>query len=415
MWELAALGVGLKVLAAGGAIQLGWQIYKRLPGPRYRLKMVEIFRKGGLYIIKRPLNGDKEIRIFPNVENVWQDDIKTVIVFSIPFGLEPSAFEEKAWLFRQGLGTNMEMVIEDRRGIITIYHTSLPGRYNYDFNKVKDAVRGMSVPVVVGQSATGLQVYDMAVYPHLLIAGETGSGKSSQLRSILTTLALTKTEHELEMYLCDLKRTEFFIFRNVRNVKRVATDYDGLMDVLYSVEAELKRRGELLDHAECVDLSEFNDKHPDAREPYIIVAIDEAALIKKDRQAMQVLGNISAIGRALGVFLILSMQRPDAEVIDGKLKNNLTVRMAFRCADGVNSRIIIDSDEAAKIKIDQKGRMVWKHEGLVPVQAPWLSPKQAKALLEPVRKSKEIKVEQVDDESEHVFGLLSENTPRGDW
>lgn len=72
---------------------------------------------------------------------------------------------------------------------------------------------------------------------------------------------------------------------------------------------------------------------------------------------------ISTIGRALGVYLILSMQRPDADVLDGKLKNNLTVRMAFRHADEINSRITIGSGEAAEIKQSEKGRMVLKLDG----------------------------------------------------
>lgn len=86
------------------------------------------------------------------------------------------------------------------------------------------------------------------------------------------------------------------------------------------------------------------------------------------------------------MFLILSMQRPDADVLDGKLKNNLTVRMAFRHADEINSRITLGSGEAAHIKQSQKGLMIHKLDGLRFVQAPHLDLKQARVLLEPYKR-----------------------------
>lgn len=95
---------------------------------------------------------------------------------------------------------------------------------------------------------------------------------------------------------------------------------------------------------------------------------------------------ISTIGRALGVYLILSMQRPDADVLDGELKNNLTVRMAFHHADEINSRITIGSGEAAEIKQSEKGRMVLKLDGCQFVQGPHLELEEARELLEPYKR-----------------------------
>jgi S-DNA-T family DNA segregation ATPase FtsK/SpoIIIE len=96
---------------------------------------------------------------------------------------------------------------------------------------------------------------------------------------------------------------------------------------------------------------------------------------------MELVEEVSAIGRCLGVFLILSMQRPDSKVLDGKLKNNLTVRMGFRCADLINSRII---GTPGSEKLKNQGRMVIKLPGfseLKEVQASFLYLDKAKDIL----------------------------------
>ncbi|GIP25040.1 hypothetical protein J23TS9_01700 [Paenibacillus sp. J23TS9] len=124
-------------------------------------------------------------------------------------------------------------------------------------------------------------------------------------------------------------------------------DASGLKRIVMKLRRELRARGDLLDRHE---VAHVNDLPEWERPPYIVLAVDEVALLKKEMDIMEGIDEISTIGRALGVFLILSMQRPDATVLDGKLKNNLTVRMAFRHADEINSRITIGSGEAAEIK-----------------------------------------------------------------
>jgi S-DNA-T family DNA segregation ATPase FtsK/SpoIIIE len=103
---------------------------------------------------------------------------------------------------------------------------------------------------------------------------------------------------------------------------------------------------------------------------------------------MELVEEISAIGRALGVFLILSMQRPDRKVLDGKLKNNLTVRMGFKCADLINSRII---GTPGSEKLKGKGRMLITlpiFSELKEIQAPFLTLDKAKEILKTYKTAK---------------------------
>jgi len=99
-------------------------------------------------------------------------------------------------------------------------------------------------------------------------------------------------------------------------------------------------------------------------------------LLKKETDVMDILEEISSIGRSLGVFLILSMQRPDSKLLDGKLKVNLTVRMGFKTADKTNSRII---GTPGSEKLNTPGRMVLKiNSDLQEVQSPELKNMQLK-------------------------------------
>jgi S-DNA-T family DNA segregation ATPase FtsK/SpoIIIE len=149
---------------------------------------------------------------------------------------------------------------------------------------------------------------------------------------------------------------------------------------------EMKRRGDILEAAGVAHVDDLENPLN-----YIILAVDEVALLKKEKDIMQGIEEISTIGRALGVFLVLSMQRPDAQVLDGKLKQNLTVRMALKHADGINSRITIDSVDAANIKDSEKGRMVLKLDGLRYVQGPNLGLSEAKELLKGYKSPLEIR------------------------
>ena len=130
----------------------------------------------------------------------------------------------------------------------------------------------------------------------------------------------------------------------------------------------------------------YNKLNLDNQKPYILLAIDEVAMLKDEKECMSIIEKVSAIGRSLGVFLMLSMQRPDAKVLDGKLKINLTVRIGFRFDSTLNSNIM---GTPGSEHLEQSGQMILKRNGLKKVQAPYLSLCKAKQIVEPYRIAKE--------------------------
>lgn len=394
----------IKLITAGGMLVTAYRLSKSENNQR---KLKRCFTLGQMYLSEKKtltLNGKRqetEKRIYPIVES-WTDE---QIRFAVPMGLDPDKIAKHSYIFRQCFGEYTELSLNDHYGTIHLYKKSLePFKYNVD--EISKLLDDIHVPIIAGKSRTGWEIYDMVVYPHLLITGETGAGKSTELRCVLTTLILFRGDR-CEFLFADLKRSEFHLFRGIGTV---VNDAKNLELMLKYVRAETIRRGDLLDQYEEAHIDDLPEN---VRPKYIILCIDEFALLKKEQKVMQLIEEISDIGRALGIFLILSCLRPDAKIMDGKLKQNLTVRMAYRAADGINSRITIGEEGAEEIKQSERGQMMFKLDTVKRVQSPLLTLDEAKLLLAPYKRKNPTEgvidvVHEVVDKEEPppIWGLL---------
>ncbi|MGC4375947.1 FtsK/SpoIIIE domain-containing protein [Fictibacillus sp. Mic-4] len=294
--------------------------------------------------------------------------------------------------------------------VLEVYQELQKTTYNYSYEEFAEEMEKSKLPILAGKDLKGnLHVYDMVEHPHLLIAGETGSGKSVTLRSILTSLILHKRQG-LELYLADLKRSEFHVFRHIDIVKAVMTRKEDIYRCCVRLQKEMQERGDLLDAYEVAHIDDFNKLKDVEKKPYIVFCIDEFALLKKEKEIMAIIEEISCIGRALGVFLILSLQRPDAKIMEGQLKNNLTVRFAFQHSDKINSDITLGrgtKEDASKL--ERPGQFYIKNVEITELQAPFLDLEPAKELLEKIKIRKhqvnvndeviDIKADEVEEET----------------
>ncbi|WP_233130445.1 FtsK/SpoIIIE domain-containing protein [Geobacillus sp. FJAT-46040] len=299
-------------------------------------------------------------------------------VFTLINGMDPKEVFKKEYVFQQVFGRHAQLEGDYKRFMLTIYHRGLPDELPYSFEKIKPHLEGLALPIICGMDRYGQYItYDAIQEPHLLIAGESGSGKSTQLRSILTTLIQYYDDSRLHIYLADLKMSEFHIFKRCRQVKAVCTTPGQLKKMLSFIQAEMNRRSQLLHEKEQAHVSDLPDSE---RPPIILICIDELVVVKDEKDIMNTLVQLVAIGRALNIIVILSMQRPSHDILDTKIRANLTVRMGFRAADLSNAKII-GTPGAEKISIEQRGRFLLKREGLTEIQAPFLSMERAKKIL----------------------------------
>lgn len=221
-------------------------------------------------------------------------------------------------------------------------------------------LRPRSTTFVLGRGATDIVTLDLVTDgPHALVAGTTGSGKSELLRTLVTSLALVNRPDELVMVLVDYKGGSAFAeAAALPHVVGVITDLDPhLADrALTSLTAELKRRERILADAGAPDLPAYQDLTGHHPLPRLVLVIDEfRALAEELPGFLDGLVRIAALGRSLGVHLVLATQRPGG-VVSADVRANVNLRIALRVRDGSDSYDVIDSPAAADLPEGLPGR-----------------------------------------------------------
>lgn len=185
---------------------------------------------------------------------------------------------------------------------------------------------------------------DLAKAPHMLIAGETGSGKSVCLASIITSLIYKKTDEELELMLID-KKNELSIFNELPHlIDNSLNNDDDIISSLRNLEGELRERNNKITNKRARNIQEYNKKARN-KLPYIVLIIDELQdLLSRDikKEAERIINTIASLGRSAGIHIIAATQRPSAKVLTGELKANLPTKIALSVANNTDSRVIID-------------------------------------------------------------------------
>ncbi|MEN8646211.1 FtsK/SpoIIIE domain-containing protein [Bacillus cereus group sp. BceL062] len=380
-----------------------WLLIQRL-----RNQLIEVFGKAGLYTEHQTRGG--KVLIYPKVHNISSSAESVRYVFTIPNGLDPQKIEKKWFCFQQILGRNITIEGDVKKFVLHVFDSNAGLKpYTYSYKEWKSLLKEYRLPVVVGRDQFGKMIaYDMidSNSPHLLIAGETGSGKSSMVRVVLSTLIQFMSPEKLQLYLGDLKNSEFHFLRRVKHVKEVCMEEIEMKIMLQKLWKEIRERRKLMEEYEVDHIDAYNKINPNYQKPYILLAIDEVAMLKDEKECMATIEKISAVGRSLGVFLMLSMQRPDAKVLDGKLKLNMTVRIGFKCDSVINSNIM---GTPGSEYLEQSGQMIFKRNGLKKVQAPYLSLCKAKQIIEPYRMPKVEKKSKKPLQKEiPLFGVLDD-------
>ena len=219
----------------------------------------------------------------------------------------------------------------------------------------------------VGFSYEKITFIDLGKSPHTFIAGETGSGKSNILKCLIYQ-CLYK-EHEVK--LIDFKRG--VSFSDFNEFIEIYSEYDKIIIVLETLVKETNRRLDLFVKSKVEDIEQYNMTNSSELKR-IVVFIDELAELMRvsDKQAnKQIVGSLETltrISRAVGINLIMGLQRPDSTIVNGQIKNNVTLRICGRFVDPEPSRIMLGNDSATMLsKI--KGRFILKDDEVTEFQA----------------------------------------------
>ena len=205
----------------------------------------------------------------------------------------------------------------------------------------------------IGKDITGKPILeDLAKMPHLLVAGQTGSGKSVMVNSILTSLLYRNSPSDLKLILVDPKRVELNLYDDIPHLLApVIVEPEKCISALKWTVAEMERRYRALSEDKARNIIEYNEIKKEEGMPYIVVVIDELSdlMMMAARDVESLIVRIAQKARAVGIHLILATQRPSVDVITGLIKANVPARIAFTTTSQVDSRTIIDQVGAEKL------------------------------------------------------------------
>ena len=224
----------------------------------------------------------------------------------------------------------------------------------------------------IGKDISGEAVIgELNKMPHLLIAGQTGSGKSVMINTLLTSLLYRNSPSEMKLILVDPKQVEMAPYEDIPHLLTpVITEPEKTISALKWAVNEMERRYKLLADEKLRDIKSYNQKiasgggkvgiededgnvqqHEDGAMPYIVIVIDELAdlMMVAARDVEALIVRLAQKARAVGIHLVLATQRPSVDVITGLIKANVPARIAFTVASQIDSRTILDQIGAEKL------------------------------------------------------------------
>jgi len=224
----------------------------------------------------------------------------------------------------------------------------------------------------IGKDISGEAVVgELNKMPHLLIAGQTGSGKSVMINTLLTSLLYRNSPSDMKLILVDPKQVEMAPYEDIPHLLTpVITEPEKTISALKWAVNEMERRYKLLAEEKIRDIKSYNQKIQsggkkisvedadgneqrvdDGAMPYIVIVIDELAdlMMVAARDVEALIVRLAQKARAVGIHLVLATQRPSVDVITGLIKANIPARIAFTVASQIDSRTILDQIGAEKL------------------------------------------------------------------
>lgn len=261
--------------------------------------------------------------------------------------------------------------------------------WNDDFIDVENNILN------IGVGCYGVVGMDLEKHPHSFIAGETGSGKSNILKCLIYQ-ALAKN---YEVILIDFKRG--VSFSSFSNSVDIYYDYKDVIKILRDMVTETTNRLDKFRNAKVDNIIEYNEISGDYLKRKIIFIDELAELLKtRDKEISNILNDsietLTRLSRAVGIHLIMGIQRPDSTVINGQIKNNVSYRVCGRFVDKEPSRIMLGNDIASTIP-NIKGRFIIKDNDLQEIQSFYYSKNKYSTYNEPEYIFPDYDTELIDD------------------
>jgi len=348
----------------------------------------------------------KSFNVEATVVDVHTGPVITQYELKLASGVSASKVENLTKDLAIGLSAKKIRVVAPIPGKNTI-GIELPND-NPDTVYIKDVltntdVSDMIIPLILGKDVSGnCKAMDLTKAPHLLIAGQTGSGKSVGINAFITSILTYKTPQEVKLLLIDPKEVELKPYEDCPHViGDVITKPEDAVTALKGAVTEMDARYTKLADAGVRNIKDFKGDMP-----YIVVIIDELAdlMMTTGKQVEEHIVRIAQKARAVGIHLILTTQRPDVKVITGTIKSNLPSRIGFRVASQIDARTIMDSIGCEKLL--GNGDMLFQMSGSPAperIHGAFISTEETKIIIDAcIIQQKKESIEEEEDNTEEL-------------
>jgi len=267
----------------------------------------------------------------------------------------------------------------------------VPIRKILENDTMKSSKSKISVPL--GLDVAGkAKITDINKMPHILICGQTNSGKSVCINSWICTLLFRSSPDEVKLILVDPKRVELTPYNDIPHLLQpVIVEPEKVLAALKWAVSEMENRYKQLTEAGVRNIDSFNEKSGFVSMPYIIIIVDELndIMMSSPTEVEEAICRIAQMARAVGIHLVLATQRPSVNVITGLIKANIPARIAFAVSSMMDSRVILDTPGAEKLL--GRGDMLFIPPDLakpVRIQGCFVSDKERDNLIDFVKKQR---------------------------
>ncbi len=236
--------------------------------------------------------------------------------------------------------------------------------------------KDVKLPIALGKNISGAPIIgDLALMPHLLIAGTTGSGKSVCINTIILSLLYRHPPEKCKFILIDPKMLELSTYEGIPHLLcPVITEAKKAASVLGWVVKEMESRYRLMTKEGVRNIDGYNNKHK-LPMPYIVVVVDEMSdlMLVAGKEIENYIQKLSQMARAAGIHIIMATQRPSVDVITGTIKANFPTRISFQVTSKIDSRTILGEQGAEQLL--GKGDMLYMSSAnrIIRIHAPFVS------------------------------------------
>ena len=250
--------------------------------------------------------------------------------------------------------------------------------------------------VILGKDIVGRdKIIDITKMPHLLIAGQTGSGKSVAVNTLIATLISKKSEKEVKFIMVDPKMVELMPYNDIPHllVPVIIDPQQAAIALKWAVNEMENRHKQLMENG-VRNIKSYNSLKYVEKMPYIVIIIDELAdlMMVASGSVEESIARIAQKARAVGIHLVVATQRPSTDVITGMIKANLPSRISFALRSQIDSRTILDSAGAEKLL--GQGDMLLLENGsskLERIQGAFISDEEVTNLTSTLKSSRKVK------------------------